>query len=532
MPVDEGPDRREGVSLVEPARTVGALTLASRVLGLIRDKLCAYYFGAGGVFDAFVAAFTIPNLFRRLFGEGALSAAFVPAFSEELNLKGKDEAWRLFSGALGTLAIVLGAIWLVGEGILAGIGAIGRTATAGPKFHQTLTLTAIMLPYLWLICLVALCTGAANAMGRFAVPALAPIVLNVIWIGALAVFVPRVAGGLSAKITVVAVAIVVAGIVQLAIQIPTLMKHGWRPNIPLKSALSHPGVKAIALTMAPVAAGVAIRQLNVLCDRMLALAVVPDGASMLFFSDRLAQFPLSLVGVSMGVAAMAVLSRLWARGERARMLEVFTRGFRVVLFLAIPAAVGLAVMRRPIIELLFQGGRFTAEATRRTSWTVFAYCIGIWAFCANQLLVRAFYAVKAVRTPVKVGAWMVALNLALNFSLVWSLREAGLALATSLTSIVQLAVLGALLAKRTGPIAWKGIWRCAGATIMVSAVMGGACFGTLSAIYKWMPTFSVWARLARVMAPITVGVCVYGLLSYLLHMPELAAILSRRRISS
>jgi len=530
MPADEDTRQRDQPSLIDSARVVGALTLASRILGLIRDKLCAYYFGIGGAFGAFVVAFTIPNLFRRLFGEGALSAAFVPAFSDEVHRKGKAEAWRLFSGTLATLALVLGAIWVAGEIILAVLGAVGRTGAGGASFQTTVHLTAIMLPYMWFICLVALCMGALNALGHFAIPALAPVVLNIVWIGSLVVIVPRVKGGLGAKITAVAIAIVVGGVAQLALQVPVLLKRGWRPATNLKASLSHPGIRGIALAMAPVAVGIAIRQLNVLCDRLIAIMVVPDGGpSTLFFADRLAQFPLSLVGVSMGVAALAILSRLWAAGDVEKMRDVLARGLRVVLFLAIPAAVGLAVMREPIIELLFQDGRFTAEATGRTSWTVLAYCVGIWAFCANQVLVRAFYAAKDTRTPVKLAVWIVVLNLALNLTLVWRFREAGLALATSLASIVQFAALSVLVEKRTGRIDWRGISRCAAQATLFAGVMGAACYGTLAAVGRLTPGFSLGARAARVVAPVVVGIAVYALGARLAHMPELAAVLRRRR---
>ncbi|MCK4282703.1 MAG: murein biosynthesis integral membrane protein MurJ, partial [Candidatus Brocadiae bacterium] len=445
-------------SFIRGAGVIAAFTFLSRILGLVRDCLCAAFFGVGIVWDAFSFAFRVPNLFRRLFGEGALSAAFVPAFTERLELREKEAAWRFAGRIGGALLLALFALLVVGEALVLGLL---RWADPDPRWRLALGLTAVMLPYMVFICLTALAGAALNSLRHFAAPALAPVVLNVCWIASLVVAAWLVSSEATTRIFIVAVGILVAGAAQLALQMATLAAKGFRWR--LSFGLLHPDVRRIAISMAPVALGLAALQINVLLDGVIAISLAaPEGKeaftvlgasipypmevganSVLYYANRLMQLPLGVFGIALATAAFPTLSSQVVRRDWRGFSQSLTRGLGTVLFVAVPAGVGLILLRYPAVELLFQHGNFalTPGSTARTAAALCAYSTGIWAYCSLHVLTRAFYSLKRPATPAKVAACMVGLNLVLNLTLVWHLREAGLAAATAITATLQVAVL-------------------------------------------------------------------------------------------
>jgi len=517
------------------AFVVSCCTLCSRFLGLARDVICASVFGDRWVWDIFCLAFRVPNLFRRLFGEGAMSAAFIPVLTEYLERRDKAEAWQLVSVAFTFLLTVLAVVVVLGEMLFWGLSVGGPF---GPRGALALRLLAIMFPYVLLICLVALAMAVLNSLDHFFTPAFAPVILNVCWITGVLVVAPAMGDTPEERIVGVALAVLVAGVIQLGIQIPALRAKGVR--LGLCFDFNHPGLRRSLRLMGPVIFGLAIMQCNVLLDSLIAvgLARPPDGPeafnvlgysiryplesganAVLYYGDRLMQFPLGVFGVAMAAAALPTFSRLAARDDRDGLVAALNHTFRVILFVGIPASVGLVVLRRPIVELLYQRNAFTQQAADRTSLVVMCYSVGVWAYCGVHVLVRAFHALQDTRTPVKVGASMVAANICLNLTLIWLLREGGLALATAICSAGQLLILYWILVRRIGRGDLDAVCSCTLKTLAASAAMAFACLWSLS--WLDLPARLTVHRLIRVFVPIAVGGSVFVAVSWLLRVPEL-----------
>jgi putative peptidoglycan lipid II flippase len=506
-----------------------------------RDVACAAFFGAGLVWDAFSFAFRIPNLFRRLFGEGALSAAFVPIFSEYLETHEPEEAWRFAGRIGGALILVLSGILLVAE---AGLLLLLGLRELSPRWHLALVLTAVMFPYMLFICLTAVAGAALNSLKHFAAPALAPVVLNVCWIATVIGVAPAVAGTARGQIFVVAAGIVVAGVLQLALQVATLTGKGFRWRLALEPF--HPQVRRVVGRMAPVALGLAALQLNVLLDSVIAVGLAaPEGAetftlagftvpypmeiganSVLYYGNRLMQFPLGVFGIALATAVFPTLSRHAARRDWSAFAGSVTRGLGAGLFVALPAGVGLILLRRPVIELLFQRGAFTAEMTARTARVLTAYAVAIWAYCALHLLTRAFYSLGRHGTAARVAASMVGVNLLLNLALVWPLREAGLAAATALSATIQAGVLLVLL-HRIVPL--TGLARLGGSLLRMLAATGCMAGAVLLVLWALPAGDGLAWRFVRALVPAAGGACAYLGVAAVLGSPELSMLLAAMR---
>ncbi|MGD2174298.1 MAG: murein biosynthesis integral membrane protein MurJ [Candidatus Brocadiaceae bacterium] len=525
-------------SFVRGAWVISTLTLVSRLLGVARDVLCAAFFGAGIVWDAFSFAFRIPNLFRRLFGEGALSAAFVPELSTYLELRSKQESEALAGRVAGALMAVLLAAVVMGEAIV-----LGATRVAGlsPRWHLALSLTAVLLPYTVLVCLTAFAGATLHSLRHFAAPALAPVVLNVLWILGVGAVAPLVTASPQGRIYTVASFVLLAGIVQLLIQVVALHRKGfrWRPIF----QLLHPDVRRVASAMAPVALGLAAVQLNVLFDGVIAISLAhPEGKetfrllghvipypmavganSVLYYANRLMQFPLGVFGIALATAAFPALSAQAARQDWDAFSRSILRGLRLVLFIGIPAGAGLILLRRPLVELLFERGAFTPSMSARAARALAFYATAVWAYCALHVLTRAFYSMKRPGVPARVAGATVVLNLGLNLTLVWPLREAGLALATAICALLQVVALYALLHRRVDLGNGKGLVTTAARTLAATALMGCAAWVTLHALPGAEP--GVLLKVARAVVPACAGVLAYGVGAAILRMEELGLVL-------
>lgn len=529
LPAATSPSPAADGPSVRSASVVAACTLLSRVLGLVREILAARIFGLGWIWDAFAMAFQVPNLFRRLFGEGALSAAFVPVFAEHLQNGREAEARRLMGGVVGFLAVGLGAVAAFGiaaSHLLPGLIA-GRVDPENARwFDLFFSLLAILLPYLPLICLVAILTAILNVYKHFTMPALAAAVLNVVWVGAFLVLPGYLQD--EALVRGLCWAIVAGGVLELAIQIPPLMARRIRFEWNLD--WRQPGMRQVGRLMGPTVFGLAVVQFNLLLDSVIAQACVPgDGAvSALYYANRLLQFPLALIGTAMGTVAFPFFADHAARKDEAGLAREVTRSLGLVFAIGLPATVGLAVLAEPICALLFQGDKFTAQNSVRAGTALLYYASGVWAFCGLQIVVRAFYALQDTVTPVRIGMWTVGLNLALNLTLVWSMQESGIALATTITAAVNLLLLCRRLGERLP--AWRpGALRVGLAgMVAASAAMGATCwlyrsFATPVIAAQWpgLDSTHIAGRAVAALVPIALGALVYFAAGALLGVREL-----------
>ena len=525
--------------------TVAGCTLLSRVLGLVRDILSAGAFGVGGTWSAFSVAWTVPNLFRRLFGEGALSAAFIPVFTDYLETKDRAEAWRLWGVVTALLATLLGLLLILGEAVLLVIWALGARSAAATL---PLALTAVMLPYAFFICLTALKGAVLQSLRRFTVPALAPVILNVCWITAVALIVPRVGGGPTRQIFVLAVAILAAGVLQLLIHFPALKRVG--ASLRLAWDLHHEGVKRILTLMGPMILGLAIFQLNVLLDKLIAYGLVAresnggvlrllgreialpmqeGAAAALYWADRLYELPVGVFGIAVATVLYPALSAHAARGDTHLLLGDLRKGMRLVVFIGLPAGIGLILLGRPIVALFYGHGRFldNPDSVARVARILAFYATAVWAYCANQVLVRGYYALKDSKTPVKVGAAMVGLNLALNLTLIWFLAEAGLALATAIAAVARLIVLALILRRRLGRFGGRELAASGARAVLATVVMAAAVLGAMHALGAAAPDASVPAKVVHLGGPLVAGLIGYLVAAALLRCRELKELVGR-----
>jgi putative peptidoglycan lipid II flippase len=445
----------EDVQVARHAGTVGAATLLSRILGLVREQVMATLFGAGFATDAFNVAFRIPNLLRDLFAEGAMSSAFVPTFTHALKTQGEAEAWTLGRQLFWALGLVLLTICAVGwwlAPVLVRLFAPGFAAVPG-KLELTVTLTRVMLPFLPVVALAAAAMGMLNARGRFGVPALAPAVMNLVMVAAGLALIPVCRWWGRPAILAMAVGVVIGGLAQFAFQMPALASEGFRARI--EPPRLHPGVLRVAGLMGPAAIGLAATQINLLVSTWIASLLAQGSVSWLWYAFRLMQLPIGIFGVALATVSLPGLSRAAVDRDLPALKSVLSATVRLVFALTFPASLWLAVMARPVIALLYEHGHFRMHDTNQTAGALLMYCIGLPAFSAVTVFTRAFYALGETRTPVRASFVAVAVNLVLNLLFIGPLRplgleHRGLALATSITSLVNLAQLAWFLRRRIG----------------------------------------------------------------------------------
>lgn len=441
--------------VAKEAGRVGAATMVSRVLGLVRDQVMAAIFGAGFASDAFNVAFRVPNMLRDLFAEGAMSAAFIPAFTEADRKRGAAEAWALGRQVMASLLLVLLALCALGwiftvpfVDLLAG----GFAAQEG-KLDLTAGLFRIMLPFLPLVSLAAVAMGMLNARGVFGVPALAPALLNagMIVFGLSLIPVCRAFG--QPPIVAMAIGVVLGAVLQFACQLPALHRQGFR--FALEWPTWPPGVRRVAMLMGPATIGLAATNINVIVASRIASSFVEGSVTWLYCAFRLMQLPIGVFGVALATVSMPALARAAVEEDLPALRATVSAAARLVLVLTLPAAMLLAVLAEPIIAVLFEHGRFHALDTVHTAEALVLYCAGLPAFAAIGVFSRTFYALGDTRRPMLASLTAVAVNLALNLSLVGPLRflgldHRGIALAASLAALANLAQLAFWLRRRTG----------------------------------------------------------------------------------
>ncbi len=463
----------ENKSLIKSTRVIAGATLASRILGFIRDVLIAKFFGTAVSAQAFVVAFRIPNLLRNIVGEGSTNSAVVPVLSRLNEQNRKDEFWQVANSLLNVLIVLLAGLTLLGELFTP---CIVRVLAPGfikdpAKLYLTIRLTRWMFPYLLLIGLSAYAMAVLNSLKSFALPALAPCMLNISLIAGVLILSPR----LKEPVFALAMGVLAGGLLQLAIQLPLLFKKGlFKKRL---SGFVHPKVKEMGRLFLPRTLGIAVYQFNIFVDTIfasLALIVGEGAVAALYYANRIVQFPLALFGVALGQAALPAMSVLALKDDRAQLRSTLSFSLRSVFTMMVPATVGIMVLARPLVEIIFERGSFAGFSTDITSFALFFYCLGLTGYAGIKILAGCFYALKDTSTPGKIAAIALVINIVLNLSLMWPLKLAGLALATAISVTVNFILLFFALRKKIGPFERFMFLPSLRRVILAAAIMGAA----------------------------------------------------------
>lgn len=507
--------------LARSAGVFGLATITSRILGVAREQVMAYYFGAGDANDAFRVASRIPNLVRDLFAEGAMSAAFIPTFTRQLTLEGRDRSWHLANSVINALLLVTGTIVVVGiifAGPLVRLYASEFSQVPG-KLELTIYLARIVFPFLTLVAVAAVLMGMLNSLGHFFIPALSPAMFNVASIVMAVTLIPFASKLGVRPITIMALAMLVGGMGQLAIQWPPLRKEGYRyqPVLDLKD----PGLHRVLLLMGPGTIGMAATQINVFVNTVLATSQGTGAVSWLDFAFRLMYLPIGLFGVSIATAAAPPISRMVAQQDFGQIRRTIANALGLMMFLNLPATIGLIVLARPIVGVIFEHGRFTADDTNNTAAALQLYAIGLLGYSVVRIISPTFYALGRSRIPVIVSAMSVFVNIALNVTLVKFLGYRGLALGTSVTAIVNATVQLTLLRREIHGIEGSRIAASFARVVIASAVMGAVSWGALLIMNTALPGRAPF-QMIRLLVTILVSLAALAGVAHVLHIPEYA----------
>jgi len=489
--------------MIKGFRQIASLTAVSRIFGFIRDVAYSHFFGASALLDAWTIAFKIPNLARRLFGEGAASASLIPIYSEELH-KNPQQAKQLINTVVTVVFVILAALVLIGEGI---IWAYYKFFSSTGDTKLILSLSSIMLPYMLFICLVAILAGILQVHRHFATPAAAPIVLNIFIITSILLTGWAFKIKAEQQVFFVALAVLIAGVAQIAIQVPSLRSAAVsiRPGWQIRSE----AFKKIIILMGPMILGLTVTQINTLADDLIAwwfsssaekgtsfvllgkeilFPLQRGSVSHLYYSQRLYQLPLGIFGISLATAIFPVMSSYAAKKDLQGLCRTVSHGLRSAAFIAIPATIGLAAIARPLIAVAFEHGQFGKfrDDTNMVALTLMFYSIGLCGYFAQQVLTRAFYSMQDSKTPMHSALIAVMANIALNLTLIWFLGTGGLALSTAICSYVQVVILivflrRTLLYKGAEASIIDGLGLTLFKTITASLFMAGAILAA-----KWL----------------------------------------------
>ena len=535
------------------AKLIAICTLTSRITGLARDIVLNRTFGQNWVQDAFNYGFLIPNLFRRLFGEGALSAVFVPVFTDVLDKDGRPAAWTLLGRVTSLLVITLSILTIVLE--LAAL-AIWHFSPGGPMRSLQIGLSAVMLPFMISICVLSLFSSILNCVGHFTIPALMPIVLNALNIVGVLFVGPRIGEALEQQIYGVALSVLAASVLQVILIIPVMKRHGV--ELKLLGGFSDPHVRHMRRVFLPVVIGQGVLLLSVFLDSQICTFLTrgpDDPPSRTIFgmhveyplqegalsavnnAQRLYQFPLGVLAISLATAAFPMFSLYATRKDFAGLRHTLGQSLRVAMFEGMPCGLLLVVLAQPIISFLFEYGRFTHEDTTRAAWVLVWYAIGMPAYCCQHILLRGFYSLKDTLTPMWIGCGLVALNLTINLSLVWHprLHEAAFGLGTAITTTIHVGISFWFLRRAMqGRIGFRSIVASALKTTIATALAGAAAWMLLGWVkessFPTTITHSVLAiRAVRVFIPLGGAMLVYLAVARIIRMEELSLLLPRKK---
>lgn len=513
--------------LTKSAGLIGAATMSSRVLGLVRDQVQTAYFGTSMAADAFVVATRIPTLLRDLFAEGAMSAAFVPTFARYLEKGGKPAAWRLGSQVINGLLVVTGILVVLG---ILFADPITRLYTKDSyqqipgKLALTVLLTRINMPFLLLIAVAAAYMGMLNALRRFFVPAMSPTMYNVVFIACTVVFVPVFMAVGIEPVMALSMGMLLGGVAQIVSQWPAIRREGYQHQWVLDP--KDEGLRQVLMLMGPGSLGVAAAQVNILVNTLLATDIA-GAPSALSYAFRLMYMPVGIFGVSIATAAIPELARQAANHAHADMRKTLSWGMRMMLVISVPATIGLMVLSTPIIELIFKRGAFSDHSVFLTAQSLLYYAPGIVGYSLVKILSPSFYSMQDARTPVTISLITIATNLVLNLALVRSLGFQGLALGTAIAANVNAALLFLLLSKRLGGMDVVTIAWTLAKILVASAAMGAAAYFSEAWIHQTLTDDTTLVRLVRVFGSISVGLVVLAATAWGLRIHEFREAVTR-----
>jgi putative peptidoglycan lipid II flippase len=492
------------MNLLKVLATVSSLTLLSRILAFVRDVLIARVFGAGAATDAFFVAFKLPNLLRRMFAEGAFSQAFVPIFGEYKNRRGHDDTKLLVDHVTTMLALILFVVTLIGiiaAPILVYISAPGFAKDAA-RFDLTVQLLRITSPYIFFISLVAVAAGILNTYNKFWVPAFAPVLLNICFIGGALWLAPYC----DPPIMALAWAVFVAGFVQLAFQIPFLKSIGMLPS--LRFSLRDEGMWRVIKQMGPALFGVSIAQISLIINTIFASFLVAGSVSWLYYADRLMEFPTGLLGVALGTILLPSLSKCYSNNNMEEYSRLLDWGLRLTVMLTLPAALALGMIAVPLLATFFQHGAFGVHDVMMTRAALVGYSVGLIGLILVKILAPGFYARQNIKTPVKIGIVTLLATQAMNALFVGWLQHAGLALSIGLGACLNSAILFYYLRKH-GIYHPEPGWAKFFAKIFVAVLaLGMALWYGMGTEQSWLNS-SGWSRILRLSALVSGGIAVY-----------------------
>jgi putative peptidoglycan lipid II flippase len=520
----------ENHKIAKAATTIGTGTLLSRILGFLRDMVIANFFGAGTAADAFFMAFRIPNLWRRLVGEGSLTISFIPVYTEYLTQKSEEEVREITHIAFTIAGIILFILTLLGilfSPILIRIIAPGWFIQYPEKFQLTVRLNQVIFPYIFFMGLFALSMGILNSRRHFFAPAIAPIFLNISIIVSVFLFYHI----FKIPVMTLALGVLAGGVIQFLFQIPFLYKK--RITFRFNFNFRHPAIKRIGLLMIPGLIGTAVYQINVFIDSIFASFLPSGSVSYLFFADRLMEFPLGIFAIAIGMASLPSLSGLASQGKMGELKETLSFTFRLVSFISVPAMVGLIALKTPIVNLLFQRGLFVYSSTEKTAFALLLYSVGLWAIAGSRTIVPAFYSLQDTWTPLKIAIVCLGANVILNtvFIFFTPLMHGGLALATSLSSTLNLILLFWKLNLKLEKIDMRKNIKSLLRDVFCSLPMGLAAY-LICSLGNWSTTGHIGEKVLLLLIGILIGLGIYLTCSYWLKSEEmlfLSKMIKRRK---
>jgi putative peptidoglycan lipid II flippase len=506
----------EKTTVTKAAGQISVATTASRILGFIRDILLAKIFGATGLTDAFFIAYRIPNLFRELFAEGSMSAAFVPVFTETLTKQGEKEAQKLAASVLAFLLSVLSAVCILGillSPYIVSIIAPGFIKSP-EKFSLTVKLTEIMFPFLFFISLAAFAKGVLNSLKSFFIPALAPVFLNLSIIASALFLAPR----FTVPLMAIGLAVSFGGMLQFLIQVPDLIKKRYfvRPIF----SFTHPGLKKILRLLVPAIVGMGVAQINIFVSTIFVSFLSSGAATYLYYAMRFVHLPIGIFGIAMATAVLPSLSEHAAKNHTHALRDTFSFSLRLLFFITLPAMAGLIALSEPIIRVLLLRGEFTAEAASETAYALICYSSGLWAFVGARIVASTFYSMQDTKTPVKIAALSVIANIVFSFILMGPMKHGGLALANAIASAVNFIILFLVLRKKIGRVDGSKIIRSFVKTAIASSVMGFIGFTAIE-FYMWGEGAGIVEKAAILGGVIAFCAGIYILIMYLMKSEEL-----------
>jgi len=504
------------------------MTLLSRIGGLVREMLMAHFFGTSVLKSAFDIAFLIPNLFRRLFGEGALTGAFVPVFSRELADNGVERANQLAMRVIGLLIVVLGAIVALGIGVTFVLPVMLPAESA---WLLPLPMARILLPYAVLICVAALIAGMLNSIGKFAVSSFAPFLLNLVWIIAMLIIGVVAVSEQSAQFRLLCYVILGAGLLQIAVQIPVLLKAGFVFKPVFKGLFADAGIVKILRLMGPAALGAGILQVNVCVDKLLAYWAGSYGPAALVYAERLIYLPLGIFGAAFMTVLLPTFSRHASNNQSHLIGSDLMDSLVNLTLVMLPCACGLMALARPLMEIVYGGGEsaFDARSAVLSARALIAYAPGLLVFSYNKALIPAFYGMQDIKTPTKVSLGVLILNIILNIVCVlmfpdgW--KHAGIAVSTVVCSVVSLIVLYLILRRQIGAVSEeRRVLSVLLRTAVAAVLMGFAVSLAYTHLMSVLPSGGIWHTVV-VITVVLIGVVLYGGLLAVLCSRELADLL-------